>query len=60
MKEVSRGDGGGKFSSKLGVHKPRVEESEVKQVNFSVFFSGSDLVTNTQTLAVFPDQRGFP
>ena len=59
MKEVSRGDGGGKFSSKLGVHKPRVEESEVKQVNFSVF-SLQHLVTNTQTLAVFPDQRGFP
>ena len=59
MKEVSRGDGGGKFSSKLGVHKPRVEESEVKQVNFSVFLV-SDLVSNTQTLAVFPDQRRFP
>ena len=43
MKEVSRGDGGGKFSSKLGVHKPRVEESEVKQVNFSVFFQGQTL-----------------
>ena len=59
MKEVSRGDGGGKFSSKLGVPKPRVEESEVKQVNFSVF-SLPDLVTNTPTLAVFPDQGGFP
>ena len=48
MKDVSRGGGGGKFSSKLGVHKPRVEESEVKQVNFSVF-SVLDLVTKTQT-----------
>ena len=46
MKEVSRGDGGGKFSSKLGVHKPRVEESEVKQVNRQFFFiSLSDHVT---------------
>ena len=44
MKEVSRGDGGGKFSSKLGVHKPRVEESEVKQVNCQFFISLSDHV----------------
>ena len=59
MKDVSRGGGGGKFSSKLGVHKPRVEDSEVEQVNRQ-FFSGSDLVIKTQTLAVFPDQRWFP